>query len=272
MVTTAPRSLLTDEECRPPRRARGSYRLTVPRVGSHGSNKYRPAGSNVFDIVAGSRGKPPLKRPKTGRLNGARELKIPGQWEGLSGPRARHNLGRVALIWFAVLEQICEALLKAEFPKHYTINHQSRLQSVMQAKRTRIFVSVGQDDAFQRFWHLHNIVVVGGTSRIPSISKNSPNGLASFTWVPVNGPAVRDGASDLPVDIRFEVASRSEQGNVQLFQPFGVGRFRQIGRVTLCLAAKEASQNLGELTHGLLLSGRSHKCELAAVGWQYSEA
>ena len=87
-MTTPPSSLLTDKERRPPRRPRGSYRLTVPRVGSHGSNKYRPAGSNGFDTVAGSSRKPPLKRPKTGRLNGAPDVKILGQWEGLPGPPA----------------------------------------------------------------------------------------------------------------------------------------------------------------------------------------
>jgi len=95
-VTTAPRSLLTDKECRPPRRARGSYGARYGGLTPHGSDKYRPAGSKVFDIVAGSRGKPPLKRPKTGRLNGAPNLKILGQWEGLPGPLAGAKISRAS--------------------------------------------------------------------------------------------------------------------------------------------------------------------------------
>ena len=44
----------------------------------------------AYVCVVGS-GKPPLKRPKAGRLNGAPDVKILGQWERLPGPPAEYT-------------------------------------------------------------------------------------------------------------------------------------------------------------------------------------
>lgn len=76
-----------------------------------------PCGLECIRRCRRDREKTPLKRPKTGRSNGAPELKIHGHWEWLPGPPARNDSLFLSLseILRLACPSRCSNLLQADF-------------------------------------------------------------------------------------------------------------------------------------------------------------